>query len=72
MDETARNVIVQFTKDRSNLLPILQKVQEVEKFISPEAIKEISRFLDISENDIYSVASFYTRLRFTHPVDPTL
>jgi NADH-quinone oxidoreductase subunit E len=45
----------------------LQKVQEVEKYLSPEAIAEISRFLDLSENDVYSVASFYAQFRFTRP-----
>ena len=72
MDEKAREVMAQFTRDRSNVLPILQKVQEVEKYLSPEAITEISRFLDISENDIYSVASFYTQFRFTCPGDHTI
>ena len=64
MPEKSREVIEGFTRDRSNLVPILQKVQEVEKYLTPEAIAEISRFLDISENDIYSVASFYTQFRF--------
>jgi NADH-quinone oxidoreductase subunit E len=72
LDNKAREVMVQFTRDRSNLVPILQKVQEVEKYLSPEAITEISRFLDISENDIYSVASFYTQFRFTPPADHTI
>lgn len=67
MDKKARAVTKQFTKNRSNLISILQKVQEVEGFLSPEAIAEISRFLDISENDIYSVASFYAQFRFTRP-----
>ena len=72
MDEKAREVMAQFTRDRSNLLPILQKVQEVEKYLSAEAITEISRFLDISENDIYSVASFHTQFRFAPPADHTI
>jgi NADH-quinone oxidoreductase subunit E len=67
MGKKAREVMTQFTKDRSNLIPILLKVQAVEKYLSPEAIAEISRFLDISENDVYSVASFYTQFRFTSP-----
>jgi hypothetical protein len=29
------------------------------------SVKKISRHLDISENDIFSVASFYARLRPT-------
>ena len=72
MDEKARGVMVQFTKDRGNLISILQKVQEVERFLSPEVIGEISHFLDISENDIYSVASFYAQFRFTRPGDHTV
>jgi len=52
MAEKTREVMAQFTRDRSNLIPILQKVQEAEKYLSPKAIMEISRFLDISENDI--------------------
>ena len=69
MDKKAREVMMQFTRDRSNLVPILLKVQELEKYLSPEAIKEISRFLDISENDVYSVASFYSQFRFSHARD---
>ncbi len=71
MNEKAREVMMRFTRDRSDLIPILLKVQEVEKYLSPEAIKEISRFLDITENDVYSVASFYTQFRFT-PSDDTI
>jgi NADH:ubiquinone oxidoreductase subunit E len=71
MDEMTRSVIVRFTKDRSNLVPILLKIQELEEYLSPEAITEISRFLDISENDVYSVASFYSQFRFSRASDHT-
>jgi len=67
-----RAVTRQFTRNRGDLIPILQKVQEAEGFLSPEAIAEISRFLDISENDIYSVASFYAQFRFTRPGEHTV
>jgi NADH-quinone oxidoreductase subunit E len=68
----ARKVMEQFTKDRGNLIPILQKVQEAERFLSKEAVAEISCFLGVSENDIYSVASFYAQFRFTRPGDHTI
>jgi NADH-quinone oxidoreductase subunit E len=71
MDKKAREVMMQFTRDRSNLLPILLKVQELERYLSPETIREISRFLDISENDVYSVASFYSQFRFSRASDHT-
>jgi NADH:ubiquinone oxidoreductase subunit F (NADH-binding) len=67
MDKNVRKLLEQFTRNRSSLLPMLQKVQETDEYISPETIREISRFLDISENEIYSVASFYSRFRFTRP-----
>ena len=68
-DNKLGEVLEQFEKDRSSLLHILQKVQEVEKHISPESINEISRFLGISENYIYSVATFYPLFRFERPGD---
>ena len=72
MCEQLKEVVRQFARDRTNLIPILQKAQEVEGYLSPEAIAEISRFLDISENDIYSVASFFAQFRFTRPGDHTV
>ena len=72
MGNQAQGVITQFASDRSNLIPILQKVQEEERFISEEAVAEISHHLSISENDIYSVASFYSQFRFHRPGDHTI
>jgi NADH-quinone oxidoreductase subunit E len=67
MSQKVKGVIAKFSRERSNLIPILQKVQAVAGYLSPEAITEISRFLGITENDIYSVASFYAQFRFTRP-----
>jgi len=67
MSKKVKGVITKFSRERSNLIPILQRVQAVAGYLSPEAITEISRFLDITENDIYSVASFYAQFRFTRP-----
>lgn len=59
--------IEQFDTNRGNLISILQKVQEKEGFLSTETVSEVSKYLDITENDIYSVASFYAQFRFTPP-----
>jgi len=67
MSKKVKEVITKFSRERSNLIPILQKVQAAAGYLSPEAVTEISRFLDITENDIYSVASFYAQFRFTRP-----
>jgi NADH-quinone oxidoreductase subunit E len=61
------NILVHFPGEESDLIPILQRIQEKSGYISEEAIKNISPFLRISENQIYGVASFYSQFRFTEP-----
>ena len=56
-----------FKGEEGDLIPILQSTQEKFGYLSEEAIKHISRFLKISENQIYGVASFYSQFRFTAP-----
>jgi NADH-quinone oxidoreductase subunit E len=56
-----------FRGEEGDLIPILQKTQEKIGYIPREAVKRISRFLKISENQIYGVASFYSQFRFTAP-----
>ncbi|HAS04668.1 MAG TPA: NADH-quinone oxidoreductase subunit NuoE [Dehalococcoidia bacterium] len=72
MATTISSVLNQHSRDRRNLIPILQKVQEKEKYLSPASISEISAYVGISENDVYSVASFYSQFRFTKPGEHTV
>lgn len=72
MATTISNVLNQYYRDRRNLIPILQKVQEKEKYLSSESISEISTYLGVSENDVYSVASFYSQFRFIKPGEHTI
>ncbi len=55
--------------EAANLIPALQKVQGAYGYLSQDAISRISRWLRISENEIYGVASFYAQFRFTRPGD---
>jgi NADH-quinone oxidoreductase subunit E len=64
MNGEREKILKRFTKDRTNLVPILQKVQEAEGYLSPEAVNEVSSYLNVTGNDIYSVASFYAQFRF--------
>ena len=50
-----------------DLIPILQSLQQRQGYISQEAVREISRFLKVTENHIFGVASFYSQFRFTPP-----
>jgi NADH-quinone oxidoreductase subunit E len=71
MNEKIKEILAQFGKEKSNLLPILQKIEELEKGISPEAIREISRYLELSENFTYSVVTFYPHLHLTQVAEPS-
>jgi NADH-quinone oxidoreductase subunit E len=46
---------------------LLQEVQEHLQYLSPEAIRLVADYLDLSENDVYGVATFYTQFRFIPP-----
>jgi iron-hydrogenase subunit gamma len=49
---------------RDNLIPILQKIQEKEGFLSIEAVEKVSSFLNIPTSNIFGVATFYNQFRF--------
>ncbi|MGB8953625.1 MAG: NAD(P)H-dependent oxidoreductase subunit E [Candidatus Aminicenantales bacterium] len=52
---------------RKDLIPLLQKVQKTDGYLSPESVETISRKLKVSENEIYGVATFYAQFRFQPP-----
>ena len=67
MPETVDAVLAKHNRKPENLIPILQDVQKELGYISPESVKDISRYLRISENQIFGVSSFYAQFRFTRP-----
>jgi len=56
-----------FKCEEGDLIPLLQKLQETYGYISEEAITYLSRFLKISENQIFGIASFYSQFKFVEP-----
>ncbi|OGD19144.1 MAG: hypothetical protein A2W03_05920 [Candidatus Aminicenantes bacterium RBG_16_63_16] len=66
-DKSSPVVLDKVRKRRKALIPLLQKAQEDERYLSTESIKLISRKLKISENEVYGVATFYTQFRFRPP-----
>ncbi|MFA4986094.1 MAG: NADH-quinone oxidoreductase subunit NuoE [Candidatus Brocadiia bacterium] len=53
--------------DRSSLIPLLQKAQEIYGFLPQEAVHDISLHVKVSENEIFGVATFYSQFRFCPP-----
>ena len=64
-----KEVLGRYEKERDSLIPILQAVQGEYGYISQESVAEISKYLNVSQSDIYGVATFYTQFRFTRPGD---
>lgn len=60
-------VVGGFEGDPADLIPILQRVQATYGYISAEAIGRISRWLRLSENEIFGVATFFAQFRFSPP-----
>jgi NADH-quinone oxidoreductase subunit E len=66
LEQIASN-LSDFEKKRSNLIPILQMVQENLGYLPLEALKIVAEHLGISMSDVYGVATFYNQFRFQPP-----
>lgn len=60
-----RQILSLYKAKRGELIPILLQVQTNLNYLPEKAIKLIARFLNITEGQIYSVASFYAQFRLT-------
>lgn len=56
-----KEILEKYERDKSNLIQILNQVQEKYGYISQDAQKEISEYLDISMAEVYGVITFYSR-----------
>ena len=59
--EEMKKILEVNTKDKSNLIQILNEVQEKYGYIPKFAQEEISKYLDIPMAEIYGVITFYAR-----------
>ncbi len=57
-------ILKKYPTKQSALLPLLTLTQRQERYVSPEAMREIARRLDVSPGYVQSVASFYTMYSF--------
>jgi NADH-quinone oxidoreductase subunit E len=60
-----KEIFSRHTTDREELIPILQETQEAFHYLPAAALKEISRNLNITENTIYGVSTFYAQFKMT-------
>lgn len=54
-------ILCKFEKDKSNLIQILNQIQEMFGYISEESQKAVSEYLNIPMAEVYGVITFYSR-----------
>ena len=64
MDKDLQVIFSEFQGSQSEIIPILQKVQNTLGYIPESAMRDISRFTHVPESEIYGVATFYAQFRF--------
>jgi NADH-quinone oxidoreductase subunit E len=67
MTTTVLETRTEYAGEAADLVPVLQRIQQAEGYLSADAIRRVSRWLKVSENEIYGVATFYAQFRFTPP-----
>jgi NADH:ubiquinone oxidoreductase subunit E len=60
-------ILGEYGRERENLIPLLQEIQDRFHYLSPETVQAVAQHLDLSENDVYGVATFYAQFRFVPP-----
>jgi NADH-quinone oxidoreductase subunit E len=56
-------ILSSYRGDRSELVPILQDIQDNLGYLPEKAMLDIARFIGVPESHVYSVASFYAQFR---------
>lgn len=68
LDETGAarldRLLATFKGEKSELIPILQRVQHEFGYLSDDAMRRISRFTGVPECSVYGVATFYAQFKF--------
>ena len=65
-------IVEGFEGTPSDLIPVLQRVQAIHGYLSQDSLRAIARWLKVSENEVYGVASFFAQFRFARPGDRTI
>ena len=60
-----KEVLANYEGEKHELIPILQDTQAAFRYLPAAAMKEIARFLNISENTIFGLSTFYAQFKLT-------
>jgi NADH-quinone oxidoreductase subunit E len=57
-------ILALFSGEKSELIPILQRVQQEFGYLSQDVMRNIARFTRVPECSVYGVATFYAQFKF--------
>jgi len=63
--EQLSEILSHYTGQRSELIPILQEAQERFRYLPEDVMKDVARFLRLSESTVFGVATFYAQFKFS-------
>jgi NADH:ubiquinone oxidoreductase subunit E len=72
LPERLAQILAPYKGQKGASIPILQKVQEEFGYLPEETISEVAKFLGLSQNEIFGVASFYAQFRFERAGEHTI
>ena len=65
MNTTVENILREYgTNEQASLIPILQRIQEEQGYLSKESVVEVGKALKMPASKIFGVATFYNQFRF--------
>jgi len=65
VEQQVNSILKDYKGDRGELIPILQGVQNQLGYLPEEAMQRIARFVRLSANQVFGVATFYAQFKFT-------
>ncbi len=66
-EQVFETIMRDFKGEAADLIPILQRIQQSDGYLSTGAMHRMARWLKVSENEVYGVATFYAQFRFSRP-----
>ncbi len=61
MEEQLNAIFASYKGEKSELIPILQDVQEELGYLPEDAMRQVARFVRLPESKVFGVATFYAR-----------
>lgn len=72
LNERLLQILAPYQGQRGASIPVLQKVQEAFGYLPEDVLPEIAKFLGLSKNEVFGVASFYAQFRFERQGEHTI